>query len=68
MIKIIEIKETITDTRLTDDIYDIQKLIKRVINRLEFTEELNRDDYNYLSILIEKTKVALIKAYEIIKL
>lgn len=62
MMKIIEVKETLFDTQLVDNIYSINKIIKQIINQTEFVTELNRDDYNYLNVVMEKVKIALDKA------
>lgn len=67
MLKIVELKETIKDSNLTNNIYDIQKIIQKMILNLEFIEELNKDDYNYLEILTEKSKTALEKTLDIMK-
>ena len=67
MLKIVELKETIKDSNLTNNIYDIQKIIQKMILNLEFIEEINKDDYNYLEILTEKSKIALEKTLDIMK-
>ena len=67
MLKIVELKETIKDSDLTNNIYDMQKIIQKIILNLEFIEEINKDDYNYLEILTEKSKIALEKALDIIQ-
>lgn len=66
MLKIVELKETIKDSNLTNNIYDMQKIIQKMILNLEFIEEINKDDYNYLKILTEKSKIALEKSLDII--
>ena len=67
MLKIVELKETMKDSNLTNNIYDMQKTIQKMILNLEFIEELNKDDYNYLEILTEKSKTALEKTLDIMK-
>lgn len=67
MLKIVELKETIKDSNLTNNIYDMKKIIQKIILNLEFIEELNKDDYNYLEILTEKSKTALEKTLDIMK-
>ncbi len=67
MVKIIEIKETIFDSKLIENVYAINKIINNFINQTEFTTELNRDDYNYINIVLEKSKINLQKAFEIMK-
>ena len=67
MLKIVELKETMKDSNLTNNIYDMQKKIQKMILNLEFIEEINKDDYNYLEILTEKSKIALEKTLDIIQ-
>ena len=67
MLKIVELKESIKDSDLTNNIYDMQKIIQKIILNLEFIEEINKDDYNYLEILTEKSKIALEKTLDIMK-
>ena len=67
MLKIIEIKETIEDSSFIDNIYKIQKLNREIINKTEYIKKLNKDDYKYISILAEKTKIALEKINQIYK-
>ena len=67
MLKIVELKETMKDSSLTNNIYDMQKTIQKMILNLEFIEEINKDDYNYLEILTEKSKIALEKTLDIIQ-
>lgn len=67
MLKIVELKETIKDSNLINNIYDMQKIIQKIILNLEFIEDINKDDYNYLEILTEKSKIALEKALDIMK-
>lgn len=67
MLKIIEIKETIFDSQLVDNIYAIDKIIKNIINETDFITELNKDDYNYINIILEKTRINLEKAFDLLK-
>ena len=67
MIKIIEVKETIQDTTLLDNIYSIDKIVKEIIKRTEFITDLNKDDYNYINIILDKIKTNLNKANLLIK-
>lgn len=67
MVKIIEIKETIFDSQLVDNIYAIDKTIKGIMNETNFITELNRDDYNYINIILEKIRINLEKALELLK-
>ncbi len=56
MLKIVEIKETTDNSNLISNIYSINKTIKDIISKTEFVFELNRDDYNYLDVVLEKIK------------
>lgn len=67
MIKIIEIKETLFDSQLVDNIYAIDKTIKEIMNETNFITELSRDDYNYINIIIEKIRINLGKVLELLK-
>lgn len=67
MLKIIEIKETIFNSQLVDNIYAIDKIIKNIINETDFITELNKDDYNYINIILEKTRINLEKAFDLLK-
>lgn len=67
MVKIIEIKETIFDSQLVDNIYAIDKTVKEIMNETNFITELNRDDYNYINIILEKTRINLEKAFDLLK-
>ena len=67
MVKIVEIKETLQDTTLLDNIYLIDKIIKEIINQTEFITDLNKDDYNYINIILEKIKINLNKAKLLMK-
>lgn len=67
MLKIIEIKETIEDSSFLDNIYKIQKLNREIINKTEDIKEINKDDYNYISILAEKSRIILEKINQIYK-
>lgn len=68
MLKIVEIKETISDGDFIDNIYDSQNLIKKILNRIELSKELNYDEYKFLNIVMAKTRNNLEKAYQIIKI
>lgn len=68
MLKIIEIKETLEDSKFVDNIYNIQRINKDIVNKTEYIIELNKDDYNYISILAEKSKIALEKINQILKI
>lgn len=66
MIKIIEIKESLTDSSLLKDIYKTELLIKDIISKLENSKELNIDDYAFIKTVLNKTKIALQKINNIL--
>lgn len=66
MLKIVEVKETLYDSKLVDNIYAINKLTENMINATEFIVDINRDDYNYINIVLEKTRKNLEKVYHVI--
>lgn len=69
MLKIIEIRETLyDDSSLIDNLYKINKLTSKIISETEVTLDLNKDEYDYLNIIFEKTRVNLEKAYTIMKM
>lgn len=68
MVRILEIKETLLDSALVENIYKIKDLTERIIEELELQRELNKDDYNYLEIILDKTKTNLQKSYMLLKL
>lgn len=68
MVRIVEIKETLLDSALVENIYKIKDLTEHIIEELELKRELNKDDYNYLEVILDKTKVNLQKSYMLLKL
>ncbi len=68
MIKVYEIKETISDSKLMDNLYAINKITKELIKQTEFIQDINKDDLDYINIALEKIKINLEKAYLIINI
>ena len=66
MLKIVEVKETLCDSKLVDNIYAIQKIVASMITETEFTLDINRDDYNYINVVLDKTRKNLEKIYNVI--
>ncbi len=67
MVKIVEVKETLQDTTLLDNIYSIDKIVKEIIKQTEFIIDLNKDDYDYINIILEKIKTNLNKTSLLMK-
>lgn len=68
MLKVFEIKETLENTLLIDNLYKLNKITKELINKTEFITELNKTDFDYINIIMEKTKNNLEKVKELIKI
>lgn len=68
MIKVYEITETISDSKLMDNLYSINKITKELIKQTEFIQDINKDDLDYINIALEKIKINLEKAYLIINI
>ena len=66
MLKIVEIRETTDNSNLIDNIYRINKTVKDIITETEFIFELNKDDYDYINIVLQKTRKNLDIVYAII--
>ena len=56
MLKIIEVKEELDNSTLVDNVYEIHKIIQHMIQDTEYITEINKNDYNYLNIVMGKTK------------
>lgn len=68
MLKVVEVRETLEDTSLIDNLYEVNKLTKELIRQTEFITELNKTDFDYINIIMEKTKNNLEKVKELIKI
>lgn len=68
MIKIVEVKNTLSNTNIEDNIYEINKIVKELINQTEFIIDVNKDDFDYINIVLEKIKTNLKKVYMLMKL
>lgn len=63
MLKIIELRNTIADTTIVNNIYEINAIIKKMINQTEFMTDLKHNDFNYINIALEQAKINLTKIY-----
>lgn len=66
MLKVVEVRETLEDTSLIDNLYKVNKLTKELIRQTEFVSELNKTDFEYINIVLEKTRTNLEKVLKII--
>lgn len=67
MARAIQIVETLEDSGLVQNMYDTEALIKDIIGRIETNSVLNVEDYNFINFVLEKTKINLTKANNILK-
>ncbi len=67
MLKIVEIKQTIYDSDMIQNLHTIQKISQDILNEIQFISALNKDDYQYLDVVLEKTKNNLLKIYNVVK-
>lgn len=69
MLKIYEIKESVSDSNMIDNLYEVHKLIQNIIKQTEFLDEdINKTDFDYINIILSKTKKNLKKVNELLKL
>ena len=68
MLKIVEIKQTIYGSNMIENLHTIQKLSQDILNEIQFIQEINIDDYKYLDVVLEKTKVNLLKVYNLVEI
>ena len=68
MIKVLEVTRTISDSDFVSNIYTINKLARNIIEATEYKEFYRSEDFEYINILAEKTKVALQKITAVMKL
>ena len=68
MLKIVEVKQTIYDSDMIQNLHTIQRISQDILNEMQFIPELNKDDFQYLDVVLEKTKVNLVKIYNVVKI
>ena len=61
MSKVVEIKETITDSNLVENIESIKDLINKLDYNKNYLIEINKNDYDYLNISTETIRLNLEK-------
>jgi len=66
MVKVMELRETIRDSSLLENVYSINQLTAKIITTLERVEDINILDFQYLNVAVEKSKITLEKAYGLI--
>lgn len=65
---IYEIQKTLIHTELLDNLYAIQKMMNELTIYAELIQRINKDDFEYIDIVISKTKVNLEKILCLFKL
>lgn len=68
MLKIVEVKQTIYGSDMIENLHTIQRISQDILNEIQYIPELNKDDYQYLDVVLEKTKTNLLKVYNVVKL
>lgn len=57
--KVVEVKEDIRDTSIVRDIFDINKISQRINLYSEFITDINYTDFQYIQVLLNKSKTML---------
>lgn len=65
---LVEVRQRLKDTTVEKDIYNINKLLNKLIEFIENQEEISFVDYSYISSLLSRSEKILYKAYTIFKL
>lgn len=65
---IYEIQKILVNTDLLDNLYSIQKMLSELTVYAELIERINKDDFDYIDIVVEKTRLNLEKIYCLLKL
>lgn len=65
---LLEVRQTLYDTSVERDIFDNNKIIKKLLEYLETTDDLPMADLTYISTLLSKSKTLLYRAYTIFKI
>ena len=67
MIKVVEIKESLGNRDLLENMLSINQLSSKMIRTIQTLDvDVNIDDFNYINIIAEKSKMALEKAFSLI--
>ena len=68
MVRVVELKEMVLNSNVYENIYNIKDISEQIIEELQLLQDINKDDYNYIELILEKTKINLQKAYMLLKL
>lgn len=67
MLKVVEVKQTIYGSDMIENLHTIQRISQDILNEIQFIQEINIDDSQYLDVVLEKTKTNLLKIYGLVK-
>ena len=67
MLKVVEVKQTIYGSDMIENLHTMQRISQDILNEIQFIQEINIDDYQYLDVVLEKTKTNLLKIYGLVK-
>lgn len=67
-VKIVEIKEKLSDSDLISNIFQVKHLFLEIEREISFLVSINTTDYNYLNQIMLKLKQNLKKVNSILKL
>ena len=68
MLRVVELKETLEDSQLIDNIYAINKITQDMVRLTEFMIDFNYNDYRYINVVMERCKRALEKVYSVMEI
>jgi len=63
MVKIIEIKHSLEDGALLENLYNVSEIIYKMVTTLQNMDSLNIDDFSYANTVVSKCKKNLEKVY-----
>ncbi len=65
---LIEVRQSLQDTSIENDIYENSKIIRQLETLVEITEDLSNTDCEYIATLLLKSKTLLSRPYTIFKI
>jgi hypothetical protein len=54
---LVEVRQTLYDTSVERDIYDISKIARKLVEFAEFTDDLSYTDFTYITSLLSKSQM-----------
>ena len=68
MLKVVAVRQTLEDTKLVKDIYEIEELFKDIIRRIKKYNELDEIDFRFINLTLGRTKADLTKVDTLLKI